>query len=174
MQGVPLPRQLQLRSGALLRHGPRRAFPGIAKPGKGLPLGLSQAMADTDISPAVLPGTPATFPIAQDRLISLAQEVFKSNSGVDNPDLLSDDFRFEFPVVSLAKKVRFFPMASAFRTMPSCINVTGMARQRRCTAFVGASQDLIKAVRSFNLKKAFPNLQAHPYDWRVDKYEPNR
>jgi hypothetical protein len=35
-------------------------------------------------------------------------------------------------------------------------------------------QDYITAVRSFNLKKAFPNMDAHPYDWRVDKYEPNR
>ena len=29
-------------------------------------------------------------------------------------------------------------------------------------------------MRSFNLKRAFPNMEAHPYDWRVDKYEKNR
>jgi hypothetical protein len=37
-----------------------------------------------------------------------------------------------------------------------------------------ALQAFIKAVRSFNLKKAFPNMESHPYDWRVDKYEPHR
>ena len=37
-----------------------------------------------------------------------------------------------------------------------------------------ATQAFIKAVRSFNLKKAFPNMESHPYDWRVDKYEPHR
>lgn len=27
---------------------------------------------------------------------------------------------------------------------------------------------------SFNLKEAFPDMDSHPYDWRVDKYEPHR
>jgi hypothetical protein len=35
-------------------------------------------------------------------------------------------------------------------------------------------QDYVKAVRSFKLKDAFPNMESHPYDWRVDKYEPQR
>ena len=35
-------------------------------------------------------------------------------------------------------------------------------------------QDFVKAVSGFNLKQAFPNMESHPYDWRVDKYEPNR
>ena len=30
--------------------------------------------------------------------------MYKANSGVDDPSLLADDFRFEFPVVSLAKE----------------------------------------------------------------------
>ena len=30
--------------------------------------------------------------------------MYKANSGVDEPSLLADDFRFEFPVVSLAKE----------------------------------------------------------------------
>lgn len=62
-------------------------------------------MASEGVPPAVLPGTPTHFSIAAEKLIELAQKVFKANSGVDNPDLLADDFRFEFPVVSLAKKV---------------------------------------------------------------------
>ena len=52
--------------------------------------------------------------------------------------LSTDDFRFEFPVISLPK------------------------------------EKYLQAVRSFQLRSAFPNLDAHPYDWRVDKYEPNR
>ena len=35
-------------------------------------------------------------------------------------------------------------------------------------------QDYVKAVRSFKLKEAFPNMESHPYDWRVDPYEPQR
>ena len=35
-------------------------------------------------------------------------------------------------------------------------------------------QDYIKAVSSFNLDAAFPNMDSHAYDFRVDKYEPNR
>ena len=29
-------------------------------------------------------------------------------------------------------------------------------------------------MRSFGLRSAFPNLDAHAYDWRVDRYEPHR
>ena len=39
---------------------------------------------------------------------------------------------------------------------------------------VPSAQDFVKAVSSFNLDTAFPNMEAHAYDWRVDKYEPNR
>ncbi len=62
-------------------------------------------MASAGVPPAVLPGTPTHFSIPAEKLIQLAQHVFKTNSGVENPGLLADDFRFEFPVVSLAKKV---------------------------------------------------------------------
>ncbi|KAK9904899.1 hypothetical protein WJX75_005112 [Coccomyxa subellipsoidea] len=95
-------------------------------------------MAPAEVPAAVLPGTPSTFSIPADKLIALAQKVSEANSGVDDPDLLADNFRFEFPVVSLAKK------------------------------------DYVKAVSGFKLKEAFPNMNSHPYDWRVDKYEPNR
>ncbi|BDA49419.1 hypothetical protein COCOBI_14-0360 [Coccomyxa sp. Obi] len=105
-------------------------------------------MAPAEVPPAVLPGTPSSFPIPSDELIALAQKVFKSNSGVEQPELLADDFRFEFPVVSLAKKA-------------SC-----------CLSSIIC--DFVKAVSGFNLKQAFPNMESHPYDWRVDKYEPNR
>ena len=54
---------------------------------------------------ATLPGTPKSFPIPAEKLIEKAKQVYKANSGVDDPSLLADDFRFEFPVVSLAKEV---------------------------------------------------------------------
>ena len=49
--------------------------------------------------------------------------------------------------------------------LPISINGRGL----KCTL-----QDYVKAVRSFKLKDAFPNMESHPYDWRVDKYEPQR
>ncbi|GAX79513.1 hypothetical protein CEUSTIGMA_g6954.t1 [Chlamydomonas eustigma] len=35
-------------------------------------------------------------------------------------------------------------------------------------------QDYIKAVSGFKLLDAFPDMNPHPYDLRVDPYEPNR
>ena len=66
---------------------------------------VSDQMTSQEVLPAVLPGTPSDFPISPEKLIELAQKIFKQNSGVEDPSVLSDDFRFEFPVVSLAKKV---------------------------------------------------------------------
>ncbi len=62
-------------------------------------------MAPSEIPPATLPGTTKNFPISAERLIEKAKQVYKANSGVEDPSLLADGFRFEFPVVSLAKKV---------------------------------------------------------------------
>ena len=105
----------------------------------------ASAALDLDLSPippAKLEGTPSSnsFPLSANRLITLAQDLFATDTGVAEgaDDLLADDFRFEFPVISLPK------------------------------------DKYLQAVRSFQLRSAFPNLDAHPYDWRVDKYEPNR
>ncbi|KAK9832690.1 hypothetical protein WJX81_000318 [Elliptochloris bilobata] len=95
-------------------------------------------MSVAEVPAAVLPGTPTPFPISPAELIEKAKQLHKDGSGVKQPDLLADSFRFEFPVVSLSKK------------------------------------DYIKAVSSFNLDTAFPNMNSHAYDFRVDKYEPNR
>ncbi len=65
----------------------------------------SSSMAPSEIPPATLPGTTKNFPISSEKLIEMAKRVYKANSGVEDPSLLADDFRFEFPVVSLAKKV---------------------------------------------------------------------
>jgi hypothetical protein len=52
------------------------------------------------------------FPLSSDHLISLAKELFAADSGVTNPSLLAEDFRFEFPVVSLSRAVRILSMGS--------------------------------------------------------------
>ena len=65
----------------------------------------TSSMAPSEIPPATLPGTRKDFPISSEKLIDMAKRVYKANSGVEDPSLLADDFRFEFPVVSLAKKV---------------------------------------------------------------------
>lgn len=90
------------------------------------------------VPPGVLEGTPTDFPIGEEELIRKAQEVFASETGLVDESVLADDFRFEFPVVSLDKA------------------------------------SYLKAVRGFGLKEAIPNLNANPYHWRVDPYEPNR
>jgi hypothetical protein len=48
---------------------------------------------------------PATFAFPPEELIRKAQQLHKDGSGVRQPELLADDFRFEFPIVSLSKKV---------------------------------------------------------------------
>lgn len=98
----------------------------------------TSATVDDLVKPAVLEGTPENFPIGPDELISKAKAVFDTQTGLDDDSVLADDFRFEFPVVSLDKAA------------------------------------YLKAVRGFGLKDAIPNLNANPYHWRVDPYEPNR
>lgn len=90
------------------------------------------------VPPAVLPGTPKSFGIPSEKLIELAKKLEASNGGVNDDSLLADDFRFEFPVISLTR------------------------------------EEYLKAVRGFNLALAFPDLATNAYDFRVDKYEPNR
>ncbi len=45
------------------------------------------------------------FSIGEEKLISMAKQLFKSSSGQKDPSALSDDFRFEFPIISLSKEV---------------------------------------------------------------------
>ncbi|GAX84257.1 hypothetical protein CEUSTIGMA_g11680.t1 [Chlamydomonas eustigma] len=92
------------------------------------------------LPPAVLLGTPKadSFPISKEELIEKAKSVFKAGTGLERPDDLADDFRFEFPIISLPKK------------------------------------EYLAAVSSFRLKEAFPDINPHAYDFRVDPFEPNR
>ena len=46
------------------------------------------------------------FPIKEDRLIELAKEFSNAKNGVANEDMIAPDFRFEFQVISLDRKVR--------------------------------------------------------------------
>ena len=66
---------------------------------------LRRPMTLAEVSPAVLPGTPERFPIPPEKLIAKAQQLLRDGSGVKQPELLADNFRFEFPIVSLSKKV---------------------------------------------------------------------
>ena len=127
-------------------------------------------MSTPDIPPATLPGTPKSFNIPADKLIETAKQVYKANSGVDDPSLLADNFRFEFPVVSLAKQVSSLAATPVpVRSIITLLAATGASR-----SLLDGLQDYVKAVQSFKLKEAFPNMESHPYDWRVDPYEPQR
>ncbi|KAF5839939.1 hypothetical protein DUNSADRAFT_18220 [Dunaliella salina] len=101
---------------------------------------MNRAPAEGDVPVGKLPGTPApgAFPIKENRLIEIAKEVFDKGVGVEDESMITPDFRFEFPVVSLPR------------------------------------DKYLEAVRNFKLKEAFPNMNTHAYDWRVDPYEQNR
>ena len=46
-----------------------------------------------------------SFSIGEEKLISMAKHVFETSSGQKDSSVLADDFRFEFPIVSLSKEV---------------------------------------------------------------------
>lgn len=46
-----------------------------------------------------------TSPFSEQELISKAKQVFDTASGQKDPSVLSDSFRFEFPIISLSKEV---------------------------------------------------------------------
>ena len=59
-----------------------------------------------EVPPATLPNTPSSFPISEQELIRKAQHILEGlGGGVDDPSVLADNFRFEFPVIKLDKKV---------------------------------------------------------------------
>lgn len=43
--------------------------------------------------------------MGEEKLINLAKQVFETSSGQKDASVLADDFRFEFPIVSLSKQV---------------------------------------------------------------------
>lgn len=99
---------------------------------------MADAPAAAALAPAVLPGTPSTFPIPANRLIELAKAAFAVRTGIEDDSVLAPDFRFEFPVVSLGR------------------------------------EEYLATVKGFDLAGAFPDMNSHAYDWRVDPFEPNR
>ena len=73
---------------------------------------MHRPMTLAEVPPAVLPDTPERFPIPPGDLIAKAQQLLRDGSGVKQPELLADNFRFEFPIVSLSKKVLPGPLLS--------------------------------------------------------------
>lgn len=58
------------------------------------------------IPPATLADAPRTFSISEQELIKKAKHVFDDTQvGIKDDSVLAENFRFEFPVVSLDKKV---------------------------------------------------------------------
>lgn len=47
----------------------------------------------------------------------MAKQVFETSSGQKDPSALSDDFRFEFPIISLSKKVHLEAVFSFMHTL---------------------------------------------------------
>lgn len=43
-----------------------------------------------------------------------------------------------------------------------------------CTNVIRVLQKFLEAVGTFDIKAGIPNFDQNPYDWRVDKYEPQR
>ena len=60
-----------------------------------------------------------SFPIGEEQLIQHAKDLFAAGSGVDDDTLLADNFRFEFPVISLDKEVQLLhqPCVSYHQTL---------------------------------------------------------
>ena len=52
-----------------------------------------------------LPTMLQNFPISESKLIDIAKKLYAEDTGTKSPDALAPDFRFEFPIVSLGKKV---------------------------------------------------------------------
>jgi hypothetical protein len=82
--------------------------------------------APTVVQPAVLEGTDPEFAkkFGEDILISRAKDVFATMTGVKDESVLAEDFRFEFPIVSLdkdayLKAVRGFSLEGAIPDMNS-------------------------------------------------------
>jgi predicted ester cyclase len=97
----------------------------------------------------------STFPIKPDELINKAKELILANrniqDGTFDESLLADDFRFCAPFVGGATP------ASPEDPMPGLTKAPYLA-----------------ALRSFDLLKAFPDMNNNYHAFRVDPFEPNR
>ncbi|KAL0054639.1 hypothetical protein WJX82_000353 [Trebouxia sp. C0006] len=87
----------------VLPHRSRTFAVATTHPGAALDIKPHNNMT-AEVPPATLPGTPQNFQIGEEKLISMAKQLFGSSSGQKDPSVLSDDFRFEFPIVSLSKE----------------------------------------------------------------------
>lgn len=65
----------------------------------------SNHVSFSELSKNLLSAAAQEFAISEDKLIQLAKDLFAKESGLADESLLADDFRFEFPVVSLDREV---------------------------------------------------------------------
>ena len=144
--------------------------------------------------------------------------------GADDESILADEFRFEFPLVKLDKKVQichkkqcihqgwvdntivmkfcwigqaFLPVFKVYGNLagmafwaaldpwPEQNNMANSYRKNTLDIlalsvlfipeyFVCNLQSYLEAVRSFDFLGGVPNISSNTYDFRVDKYEPQR
>jgi len=67
----------------------------------------------------------STFSIPEDQLIAKAKTFLRTNNGCEQPDLLSDDFLFIFPIVGPLKKeyfIQIFKQFGVFKSMTGSPN----------------------------------------------------
>lgn len=95
------------------------------------------------------------FPIKPDELINKAKEIIRAQRGIQDGTfderLLADDFRFCAPFVGGATP------SSPNDAMPGLLKAQYLA-----------------ALRSFDLLRAFPDMNNNYHAFRVDPFEPNR
>ena len=57
----------------------------------------------------------SAFPFNPEELIRRSKAIIKSNFGVNDPDLFSEDFQFIFPIVGPLSKIEFLTAFAQFR-----------------------------------------------------------
>ena len=98
--------------------------------------------------------------------------------GKNDDSVLADDFRFEFPVIKMDKKVsqRFKGVLHVFCKLrlhwfwQASADCQGISKAQ----FSRLMQRYLNAIRTFDFKQGLPNYSQNAYDWRVDEYEPQR
>ena len=75
-------------------------------------MATANGISPPKLQPARLAGSPSSpFSIPERELIDKARYILDHGIGVEDSSVLADEFRFEFPVISLDKKVRSRPPA---------------------------------------------------------------
>uniref|UniRef100_A0A0G4FTC6 Uncharacterized protein n=1 Tax=Chromera velia CCMP2878 TaxID=1169474 RepID=A0A0G4FTC6_9ALVE len=124
----------------LLLTGHNQVHAGRTTTAFALPRGVSEINRDKLMDEEkTIAASPKPFAIPPARLITLAKDAAQTGVGLENPDLLAEDFTFVFPVVGPLTKDQY-----------------------------------LKAVKSFDLYGAFPDLNPQYFNFAVDPLEPSR